>query len=181
MNTQAMRVVLAAAAAGALVVVAVAAQGSPGRGHGHGHGHQEVRASLTGYSEVPFALSSPGSGSFRATIDERDQEIRYSLSYGGTPSTVSQAHIHFGSTSQAGGISTFLCTNLGNGPAGTQACPASGTITGVLTAADVIGPATQGIGVGEFQELADAIEANTAYVNVHTALNGGGEIRGQLH
>jgi CHRD domain-containing protein len=178
MNTQALRVVVAAAAAGALVAVAFAAQGSPGRGHGHGH--KDVRASLTGYSEVPFALSSPGSGSFRATIDENDQEIRYVLSYGGTPTTVSQAHIHFGSTSQAGGISTFLCTNLGNGPAGTQACPASGTITGVLTAADVIGPAAQGIGIGEFQELVNAIKAKTAYVNVHTAQNAGGEIRGQL-
>ena len=179
MNRRAMRVVVAAAAAGALVAVAVAAQGSPGR-HGHGHGPKDVRATLTGYSEVPFALSSPGSGSFRATIDERDQVIRYELSYGGTPTTVSQAHIHFGSTSQAGGISTFLCTNLGNGPAGTQACPASGTITGVLTAADVIGPAAQGIGIGEFQELVSAIRANTAYVNVHTAQNMGGEIRGQL-
>ena len=154
-------------------------KGVPAGGTGTVTVTHDVRASLTGYSEVPFALSSPGSGSFRATIDEDDQEIRYVLSYGGTPSAVTQAHIHFGSTSQAGGISTFLCTNLGNS-AGTQACPASGTITGVLTAANVIGPATQGIGIGEFQELVNAIEANSAYVNVHTALNGGGEIRGQL-
>jgi hypothetical protein len=40
----------------------------------------------------------------------------------------------------------FLCTNLGNGPAGTQACPAApATITGTLRPADVIGPTGQGI------------------------------------
>ena len=33
-----------------------------------------------------------------------------------------------------GGISVFLCTNLGNGPAGTQACPQEGTVTGTFTA-----------------------------------------------
>ena len=85
-----------------------------------------------------------------------------------------------GSQSQAGGVSAFLCTNLGNGPAGTQACPASGTITGTITPADVVGPAAQGIAAGEFRELVDAIKAHTAYVNVHTSQYPGGEIRGQL-
>ena len=33
-----------------------------------------------------------------------------------------------------GGISFFLCSNLGNGPAGTQACPAGpAELTGVIT------------------------------------------------
>ena len=176
MNRQALRVVLAVAAAGALAATTVAAQGDAGRGHGPKH----VSASLTGYSEVPLALSSPGGGFFRATIDQRQQQIRYVLTYNGLPTTVAQAHIHFGSKSQAGGISAFLCTNLGNGPVGTQACPASGTIRGVLTSADVIGPAPQGIAAGEFLELVDAIKANTAYVNVHSAEYPGGEIRGQL-
>ncbi|MFD1827627.1 MULTISPECIES: hypothetical protein [Mumia] len=39
----------------------------------------------------------------------------------------------------------FLCTNLGNGPAGTQTCPQEGTVTGTIVAADVVGPASQGI------------------------------------
>jgi len=40
-----------------------------------------------------------------------------------------------------------LCTNLGNGPAGTPACPpAGGTVTGTLTAAtSVVGPAAQNV------------------------------------
>ena len=178
MNRQMLRVGLAVVAAGTLAATAVAAQGDSGRGHDHDSGH--VRALLTGYSEVPLALSSPGNGFFRATIDHRKQEIRYALTYSGLPPTVDQAHIHFGSKSQAGGVSAFLCTNLGNGPAGTQACPASGTITGTLTAASVIGPAAQGIAAGEFLELVDAIKADSAYVNVHTSQFAAGEIRGQI-
>ncbi len=74
----------------------------------------------------------------------------------------------------------FLCTNLGNGPVGTQACPPSGTVTGTIRPVDVIGPAGQGIAAGEFDELVAAIRAGATYANVHTDLRPGGEIRGQL-
>jgi hypothetical protein len=36
---------------------------------------------------------------------------------------VTQAHIHFGPGRVNGGIMVFLCSNLGNGPEGTQPCP----------------------------------------------------------
>ena len=178
MNRQVLRIGLAVAAAGAVATTTVvAAQGGSGRDHDTKH----VRAFLTGYAETPLALSTPGRGVFRATVDQKNQEIRYVLRFGGLPTDAAQAHIHFGSPSQTGGISTFLCTNLGNGPAGTQPCPVSGgTISGTLTMADVIGPAAQGIAAGEFRELVDAIEAGSAYVNVHTVQYPGGEIRGQL-
>jgi hypothetical protein len=51
-----------------------------------------------------------------------------------------QAHVHFENASNNGAIVVFLCTNLGNGPAGTQACPAAGgTIRGTIRPADVGG------------------------------------------
>jgi hypothetical protein len=76
----------------------------------------------------------------------------------------------------------FLCSNLGNGPAGTQACPAAGgTITGTITAANVTaGAAGQGIAAGEFAEFVNAIRAGATYVNVHSTNRPGGEIRAQL-
>jgi hypothetical protein len=75
----------------------------------------------------------------------------------------------------------FLCSNLGNGPAGTQACPAApATITGTLRPTDVIGPTGQGIAPGQFDELVAAIRAGSTYVNVHSSLYPGGEIRAQL-
>ena len=79
-----------------------------------------------------------------------------------------------------GGISVFLCTNLGNGPVGTQACPQEGTVTGTFVAGDVIGPGAQGIAAGEYTELLAALRSGTTYANVHSSERPGGEIRGQI-
>jgi hypothetical protein len=145
------------------------------------NGGRKFHETLSGYAETPLALSTPGVGKFDAVLSRRTQEIRYRLSYSALPSAVTQSHIHFGAPSQSGGISAFLCTNLGNGPAGTQACPpAPATITGTIHAADVIGPTGQGIAAGEFDELANAMEAGVTYVNVHTTQFPAGEIRSQL-
>jgi hypothetical protein len=141
-----------------------------------------VRERLTSYQEDPLVLSTTGTGQFRAQINDATQEITYELSYSGLEGTVTQAHIHLGGAAQSGGISVFLCTNNGNGPAGTQACPAQpATITGTIRPADIIGPAGQGIPAGEFAELVAAIRAGVTYANVHSTLFPGGEIRAQLH
>ncbi|HEU5159407.1 MAG TPA: CHRD domain-containing protein [Streptosporangiaceae bacterium] len=140
-----------------------------------------VHEQLSGYEETPLAVSTTGTGRFRAQINEGKQQIRYTLSYSGLEGTVTQAHIHFGSESQTGGISVFLCSNLGNGPEGTQACPAApGTVSGTVTPANVIGPSAQGIAAGEFAELLRALRAGATYVNVHSTLYPVGEIRGQI-
>ena len=144
-------------------------------------GGDSIREELTGYEETLVAVSTTGNGSFRARIDEGQQEISYRLRYADLEGTVSQAHIHFGARAQSGGISVFLCTNGGNGPAGTQLCPAApATVTGTIRPVDVIGPAAQGITAGQFAELVDAIRAGVTYVNVHSSLYPGGEIRAQL-
>ena len=69
----------------------------------------------------------------------------------------------------------FLC-----GGGDKPVCPASGTVTGVIDPADVIGPEDQGIAAGEFQELVRAIRRNATYVNVHTDAFPNGEIRGNV-
>jgi hypothetical protein len=147
-------------------------------------GSRRIRVRLTGYEEAPLALSTAGNGRFVARIDKDETEIQWELSYGDTAGAVTQAHIHFGARGQSGGISIFLCTNLGNGPAGTQACPPSATednpVTGVSTAINVIGPTGQGIAAGEFAELIAAIRNGTAYANVHSTTYPGGEIRAQF-
>jgi hypothetical protein len=136
---------------------------------------------LTGFQEDPLTISTPGTATFAATIDDRNQEIKFRLSWKDLPTNVAQSHIHFGGRAQSGGVAVFLCTNLGNGPTGTQACPAGdATITGTLTPADVIGPAGQGIAAGEFDELVRAIRAGATYVNIHTTERPGGEIRAQI-
>jgi hypothetical protein len=146
-------------------------------------GAKRLRVKLSGYEETPNTLSSPGVGAFEARISRNEDSISWELSYRDIPTPVLQAHIHFGQRALSGGISIFLCTNLGNAPAGTvvAACPAAGgTVGGVITAADVIGPAGQGIAPGELAEIIAAIRAGYAYVNIHSQQFPTGELRGQF-
>jgi hypothetical protein len=55
-----------------------------------------------------------------------------------------------------------------------------GTVTGTLTAANVLPIAGQGVPAGDFQALVDALESDTAYANIHTSNFPAGEIRGQV-
>jgi len=171
-------------ALGALAAISTAiAWGGDDNDRSNGSRHRDrIEIRLAGVNEVP-AVSSPGTGRFKARIRESAGTIEYELTYGGLQADAKQSHIHFGQRHTNGGISLFLCSNLGNGPAGTQACPLGAgphTITGTLMSADVIGPAGQGIAAGEFAEIIAAIRGGDAYVNVHSVTFPGGEIRGQL-
>lgn len=170
------------AAIAVIAAVAATTGGSAAMAGGDSRGGANtLHEQLTGYEETPLAVSTAGKGSFRATINERAQEITWTLSYRDLGSTMTQAHIHFGTRAQTGGISVFFCTNLGNGPAGTPACPpAPATISGVFRPGDIIGPGAQGLGPGEFDELVAAIRSGTTYVNVHSTGFPIGEIRGQI-
>ena len=140
-----------------------------------------VSERLTGYEEDPLVLSTTGHGTFRAKVDVDSGEIRWALRYSDLEGTVTQAHIHVGGAAQSGGISAFLCSNLPAAPAGTQACPpAPGRVSGVIRAAQVIGPVPQGIDAGQIVELLAALRADKTYVNVHSEKYPGGEIRAQL-
>lgn len=139
-----------------------------------------VRADLEGFQEVP-AISTVATGRFRAVVDTRANTITWKLNYEGLEGAVTQSHVHFGQMSVNGGISFFLCTNLANGPAGTQTCPEGpAELTGVITPDLVIGPAGTGIEPGAMAEIVAAIKNGTAYANVHSAKWQAGEIRGQL-
>ena len=176
------RRVYAAGAAVAVVVVGLTGLSAAGAADGEGDGRSSGFAErLSGYEEDPLVLSTTGTGEFQAKVDTSAQEITYTLSYAALEGNVTQAHIHLGGRAQSGGISVFLCTNLGNGPAGTQACPAApATVSGTIRPGDVIGPAGQGITAGQFDELVAAMRADSTYVNVHSSLYPGGEIRAQL-
>ena len=137
---------------------------------------------LRAFEEVP-ALSTPGGGFFNATVNADGTEMTYTLHYFNLEGSVTQSHLHFAQKGVNGGIMIFLCSNLGNGPAGTQACPpAGGTISGTIHASDVIaGAAAQGVAPGELGAALRGIRGGVVYANVHTNIFPGGEIRGQLN
>jgi hypothetical protein len=167
-----LKLVLATALVAGLAVVGTTAIATGGR---------DIREKLTGYEEDPAPISTPGEGKFRAQIDKSGKQIHYRLSYADLEGTVAQAHIHFGGRHQSGGIIAFLCTNMGNGPAGTPTCPAApGTVSGTIEPADVRAIANQSVAEGDFAALVDAIRAGVTYANVHTSAFPAGEIRAQL-
>lgn len=133
-------------------------------------------ARLVGANEVP-AVSTVASGRLRVTAGQNT--LNYVLSYedfeAQAPATA--AHIHFAQANVNGGVIAFLCGGGDKPP-----CPPTGgTVTGSIDAADIIGPANQGIAPGEFAEARQALLRGLVYGNVHSQTRfPGGEIRGQL-
>ena len=136
-----------------------------------------LRATLKGFNETP-ANSTPASGSFRAAVN--GDSITFELTYSGLVADSLFAHIHLGQKNVAGGVMIFFCDNS-NPPHSPRTCPTrGGTVTGTVTAADVIGPNGQGIAPGEFSKVLEAIRSGVTYVNVHSTKFPAGEIRGQV-
>jgi CHRD domain len=132
-------------------------------------------APMNAVNEIPICFSF-GSGSF-AVLIQNEQSMIYQLTYQNLSPNVLFAHIHFGRADQAGGVSTFLC---GGGTKPTPCPPSQGAVTGTIVAADIGGPANQGIAAGEFSELLLALRLGLTYANVHSDICPGGEIRGQI-
>lgn len=166
----------------ALVTLGALALGTVAFAHGDDGGG---KTRLTGYQEVvggPGAastgsVSTGARGTFRFQVRDNPLRIHYVLKYQGMEgTTVSQAHIHFAERHVGGGVIAFLCG--GSKPACTSP---DGRFEGDIVAADVIGPADQGIQPGALNEVIRAIRAGAVYANVHsTPQYPEGEIRGQL-
>lgn len=167
---------IAVALVGALALATLASYGAAGNGKGNLKSKR-----MSSYLEVPSISSTSAKGKIEARI-RNSSKIDYKLKYSGLSSAVAQAHIHFGQPGVAAGISAWLCETAGtqSPSASTPTCPQSGTVTGTITATEVIGPAGQGIAAGEFSELAAAMRAGFTYANVHTSNFPDGELRGQI-
>jgi len=109
-------------------------------------------ATLSGAAEVPPVTSS-GTGTATVNFDPATKEVTYSVTYSGLSGPAAAAHIHCGA---AAGANAGVAV-----PFKSADSPATGSAT--LTDA----------------QIAD-LEAGKCYVNVHTAANKGGELRGQL-
>jgi hypothetical protein len=111
------------------------------------------RADLSGASEVP-PVTSPGKGSATASLDTTTKTLTWTVDYSGLSGPVMAAHIHGPAAAGANaGVLVSLGTNLAN--------PIKGSAT--LTDAQI-----------------SDLESGRTYINLHTADNKGGEVRGQL-
>jgi hypothetical protein len=143
------------------------------------HGTREpIRVSLSGAQEDPTVITDARGA---AVLQIQGNTVTYRVRYRDLESDIEQAHIHIGAKDTTGGIAVFLCTDLGNGPAGTPSCPpAPGELSGVINAADVLGPAAQGVPPGSIGDLITALRRGLAYLNIHTVISPAGEIRGDV-
>ena len=148
---------------------------------------EEFRAFITGFNEVGAlnaetgAIFTNGTGTLELKLDRNSQTLTFTLKFENLSSPVTQSHIHFGKVHTPGGVMVFFCSNLASAPAGTQPCPANGgTVTGTLTAANLLAVPGQNVPANDFTAIVDALLTDSAYVNVHTVNFPAGEIRGQL-
>ena len=144
-------------------------------------GKNHTKDVLNGFQENPSIVTT-GSGTLELRIDDDMQTIQFELTYsnleGGPPSA---AHIHIASRSFNGGVSAFLCGGGGKPPCPPDGPGVTATVTGMIVAADVIGPVAQGVEPGSIAELIRAIRAGHTYANVHNERWPSGEIRGQIN
>lgn len=121
------------------------------------------RAELSGRNEVPPVISS-ASGEITAVLD--GNELTLAGSFAGLrspfdPAIAGGAHIHLGYAGENGGIALSLTAMLDMTMQSGSFDAASNTFT--LT-----------------NDQVTALMARRMYVNIHTSLNPGGELRGQL-
>ncbi len=124
----------------------------------------DFSATLSGAAEVPpVTTSASGSATVNIITDSEVTEINYEVTYTGLSGDLMAAHIHLGAADVAGGV--MLPLVIGPSP-----------FSGTLKEADL----TPTGSVTTFAQAIDAIRAGNTYINLHTAANPGGEIRGQL-
>ena len=110
------------------------------------------KATLSGASEVP-PTSSAGTGAATMTLDTATGMLSWDVTYSGLSGPALAAHIH--------------------GPAD------AGQNAGVVVPLNVTAGPIKGSKTLTAAQISD-LEAGKYYVNIHTAANKGGEIRGQL-
>jgi hypothetical protein len=111
-------------------------------------------ARLSGRSEIP-KTDSKGTGRLHATFDTQTKVFSYTLTFDGLTGPATVSHIHGPATrAQSAGVVAPLGDKNPSSP-----------ITGTVTLTD---------------EQVKFLQSSRLYVNVHTAANPGGEIRGQI-
>lgn len=115
------------------------------------------RASLSAGAEVPkpAGTKSGAGGTFKLNLTESNDKysIAWTLTFKNLTGKAIAAHIHKGKAGKAGPVLIALCGPCSSGQKGKAKVSES---------------------------VSAAIESGRAYVNVHTAKNAAGEIRGQI-
>lgn len=126
-------------------------------------------AALHGGGEVPAVLTG-AAGTATVTWNTTTKAGTYRVEVYNMPSGTTASHIHVGASNVAGPVvvNFVVPTGISNDFA----------LTGTFACSDVVPRQPQGI--NSCEDFEQALLLNNTYVNVHSQVNGGGEIRGQL-
>ena len=117
---------------------------------------------VDGSQEVPPVVTA-ATGQATVVISGDDSTIWYVVEYSGLSGALAAAHIHVGASGANGGVILPLVAS-------------ASPMVGTLTATNF----TPSGAITTFAQAVAAIKAGGTYVNLHTAANPGGEIRGQV-
>lgn len=128
---------------------------------------ENFTANLTGAAErpTPVTTTATGTATFTATTTSTGTTVTYSVTVTGLSGPATAAHIH--GPADANTAASPIVTLVVSGT-GTSGAIISGSFT------------TTGHATIDIAALLALLRNGNAYVNVHTAANPGGEIRGQI-
>ena len=125
--------------------------------------------SMSPANETPAATAPGATGS--ATFTLSGSTVNYTVTFSGLTGSATMGHLHAGVAGTSGGV----VVAFSNVPAA-----ASGTFSGSITSADIKANASANIVAGDLTSFLTVARAGGIYINIHTAANPGGEIRGQV-
>lgn len=129
-----------------------------------------LTANLTGADETPTALNTGAFGTATITLDVGARSLTYRIDVFNLPSGVTASHIH------VGGVGTTGPVIVNFAPPVTASNDFA--FSGSVPESQWVVRADQGIRSGD--DVIQAILGGNTYVNVHSSVNAGGEIRGKL-
>ena len=157
MSSRAIRILLLAAASAFVSALPAAAQ------------TYTLTATLTGAGENPV-INTGAFGSATITVDIGARTVTYRVDVFNLPSGVTASHIHAG----AAGTNGPVVVNFAPPQTASNDFGFSGTVRDTEF---ILRPNE---GIRSADDMFQAIVGGNTYVNVHSAVNPGGEIRGQL-
>ncbi len=134
-------------------------------------------ATLVGTNEVP-SVTTTAAGTMEL-IQEDSVNIVYTLATTSRLDSVTMAHIHAGAAGATGPIMVwFYPTEASRAPGNGGGVAAA--VTGVIRVGRITRAGTSFVAPFTWDSLLVRMNAGTAYVDVHSRRNPGGEIRGQV-
>jgi hypothetical protein len=126
------------------------------------------RATLTGSAEIPVVLTGAFANA-TVTLDTDTKTVSWNIDVWNLPSGINNAHFHVGPPGVAG--PTVVDIRF----------PATASndfnLSGSATTATALRPDQ---GIRSWDDFLQSLTGGTIYLNIHTQVFGGGEIRGQV-